>query len=78
MDSPNIPSQRLRRKHSIAAGQNTTYFLARPNEKLSDLPRHPEEVEHADDCASCGQEKAEDPIVCEKVCYPDFLGRYTE
>ncbi|KAH9926935.1 RCC1/BLIP-II [Fomitopsis serialis] len=31
-------------------GQNTTYFLANPNEKLSDLPRHPADLDSPDHC----------------------------
>ncbi|SJL16851.1 related to SRM1  len=30
---------------SVAPGQNTTLFLVRPSDKMSDLPRHPVEVE---------------------------------
>ncbi len=54
----------------IAAGQNTTFFLASPNEKLSNLPRHPEEVEAPDVCVVCNEDKGDDdpPLECEKVC----------
>lgn len=53
---------------SIAAGQNTTYFLAKPNDKMSELPRHPDEVEHPEECIVCGKdEEGNSPLICEKV-----------
>ena len=52
---------------SIAAGQNTTYFLAVPGE--TELPRHPEEVDHHEACIVCQKDlgDAELEIECEKV-----------
>jgi len=60
----------------IAAGQNTTFFLASPNEKLSNLPRHPEEVEAPDVCVVCNEDKGDDdpPLECEKCDFPYHLG----
>lgn len=57
--------------NSIAASQNTTFFLARPNEKLSDLPRHPEAVDSPDECVVCNTDRGEDdsPLECEKVAF---------
>lgn len=55
---------------SVAAGQNTTFFLARPNEKLSELPRHPMQLEGVPEtCVICEEEKGDDdsPLECEKV-----------
>lgn len=53
----------------IAAGQNATLFLARPNQKLSDLPRHPEQVDTPETCVVCNKETGDDdsPLECEKV-----------
>ena len=57
-----------------AAGAHTTYFLARPNDKLSELPIHPELSDLSELCIVCEQEKGEDdsPLECEKVCTPFF------
>ena len=59
---------------SIAAGQNTTFFLARPNEKLSDLPRHPADLDTPQECIVCCHDNGEDdsPLECDKVhaCLP--------
>ena len=54
---------------SVAGGQNTTYFIAKPSDKVSDLPRHPDEVEHSEDCCVCGKDEGEEnyPLICEKV-----------
>ena len=54
---------------SIAAGQNTTLFLAKPNEKFSDLPRHPEEIDAPAHCVKCNTDNGEDdsPLECDKV-----------
>jgi hypothetical protein len=54
---------------SIAAGQNTTLFLAKPNEKLSDLPRHPVDVQPPPFCIKCNKDNGEDdsPLECDKV-----------
>ncbi|EMD39122.1 hypothetical protein CERSUDRAFT_46878, partial [Gelatoporia subvermispora B] len=59
----------------IAPAQNTTFFLAKPNEKLSDLPRHPLEVEAPEACVVCGQDTGDDdPLLeCEKCDYPHHL-----
>jgi hypothetical protein len=52
---------------SISASQNTTFFLVRPNEKYSNLPRHPAEVEAPEVCVVCRKDTG-DPLECEKVC----------
>ena len=53
----------------VAAGQNTTFFLVKPNEKYSDLPRHPIDVEPPELCVECEQDTGEDAslLECEKV-----------
>jgi hypothetical protein len=64
----------------IAAGQNTTFFLAkRPSsssspasadakeEKWNDLPRFPAVVDVPEDCVVCRLEKEEDLLECDKV-----------
>ena len=55
---------------SIAAGQNTTLILAKPNEKFSDMPRHPEEIDAPSHCVKCNKDNGEDdsPLECDKVC----------
>lgn len=61
----------------VAAGQNTTFFLAKPNQKLSDLPRHPYELQGVPEaCAVCGKDKGEEdsPLECEKCDTPYHLG----
>jgi hypothetical protein len=59
----------------IAAGQNTTLILARPNAKLSELPRHPFEVDAPPLCVACEKEtEDDDPLECEKCDYPYHLG----
>ncbi|KAG8808766.1 hypothetical protein FRC17_003791, partial [Serendipita sp. 399] len=52
----------------VAPGAHTVYFLAAPNDGLSDLPAHPEVQAPAPHCLVCGTEKgAEDsPLECEK------------
>ncbi|TFK48358.1 RCC1/BLIP-II [Heliocybe sulcata] len=59
----------------VAAGQNTTFFLARPNEKFSDLPRHPVDVDAPELCLACGKENGEDdsPLACDKCDNPYHL-----
>lgn len=56
---------------SIAASQNTTFFLAKPNSKMSDLPRHPFEVNPPSACVACGKEEEgeeeEQALQCDKV-----------
>ena len=56
---------------SIAAGQHTTLFLAKPNDKFSDLPRHPFEVDAPELCLVCENENGEDdsPLECDKVSF---------
>ena len=53
----------------MAAGQNTTFFLARPNDKFSDLPRHPADLDTPQDCIVCSQDNGDDdsPLECDKV-----------
>ena len=55
--------------HRVAAGQNTTFFLVKPNEKYSDLPRHPLEMEPPELCVECEKDTGEDEslLECEKV-----------
>ncbi|KAF8584248.1 RCC1/BLIP-II [Ramaria rubella] len=58
----------------IAAGQNTTFFLARPNQKLSDLPRHPIQLDGVPQaCVVCEEDKGDDddPLECEKASICD-------
>ncbi|KAI0358134.1 RCC1/BLIP-II [Trametes cingulata] len=59
----------------IGAGQNTTYFLVHPNDKYSDLPRHPVDIEAPDLCFVCDQDNGEDdpPLECDKCDYPYHL-----
>jgi len=61
--------------HSIAAAQNTTIFLAQPNDKFSDLPRHPEEVDAPNLCVTCNKDNGEDdsPLECDKCDAPYHL-----
>ncbi|EPT01146.1 hypothetical protein FOMPIDRAFT_1121068, partial [Fomitopsis schrenkii] len=55
----------------IAGGQNTTFFLAKPNEKLSDLPRHPVDLESPDQCLVCNTEDDDTPMLaCDKCDHP--------
>lgn len=53
----------------VAAAQNTTLFLAAPNEKLSDLPRHPYDMEAPEACVVCKKDEGDDDTLleCEKV-----------
>ena len=53
----------------VAGGQNTTFILAVPSEKLSELPRHPEDVNPPDICVVCDEDTGEDdsPLACDKV-----------
>lgn len=59
----------------IAAGQNTTLLLAKPNEKFSDMPRHPEEVDASSHCVKCSRDNGEDdsPLECDKCDSPWHL-----
>lgn len=66
--------------YSVAAGQNTTVILAKPNEKFSDMPRHPEDVSPPLLCVGCNKNHGEDdnPLECDKVRFPLILnGRTT-
>ncbi|KAF7309577.1 PHD-type domain-containing protein [Mycena indigotica] len=57
----------------LAAGQNTTFFLVRPNEKYSDLPRHPEVDNVPETCVECGIDHGDDGpevLECEKCDAP--------
>ncbi|THG99799.1 hypothetical protein EW026_g2605 [Hermanssonia centrifuga] len=60
----------------IAAGQNTTFFLAKPSDKLSDLPRHPVDVEPPEVCVVCNEDNGDDdsPLACDKCDYPYHIG----
>jgi hypothetical protein len=57
---------------SIAAGQNTTLFLAHPNDKYSDMPRHPVDLVTPQVCVGCGKDDG-DPLECDKVCFRFLL-----
>ncbi|KAH9479125.1 Protein RCC2-like protein [Psilocybe cubensis] len=59
----------------IAAGQNTTVLLAKPNEKFSDMPRHPEDVSPPLLCVGCNKDEGEDdnPLECDKCDAPWHL-----
>lgn len=56
----------------IAAGQNTTLFLAKPNDKFSELPRHPEDVQPPTSCPRCRRDEG-DPLECDKCESPWHL-----
>ncbi|KAK0215160.1 regulator of chromosome condensation 1/beta-lactamase-inhibitor protein II [Armillaria fumosa] len=58
---------------SVAPGQNTTLFLVRPSDKMSDLPRHPVEVEVSDACLICRKEDEEEALECDKCDNPYHL-----
>lgn len=66
-----IFDMRLSLNFSIAAGQNTTLLLARPNEKFSDLPRHPIDVQPPAFCVVCSKDTGDEdsPLQCDKVIY---------
>jgi len=61
---------------SIAAGQNTTFFLAKPSSKLSDLPRHPVDVHPSPECIVCGIDEGDDDaaLQCDKVSTSVIFG----
>ncbi|KAG8870194.1 hypothetical protein FRC20_000247 [Serendipita sp. 405] len=52
----------------VAPGAHTVYFLAAPNDGLSDLPAHPEVQTPPAHCLVCNAEKGADdsPLECEK------------
>ncbi|KAH6915623.1 regulator of chromosome condensation 1/beta-lactamase-inhibitor protein II [Coprinopsis sp. MPI-PUGE-AT-0042] len=56
----------------IAAGQNTTILLVHPNDKFSDLPRHPEDVQPPTVCGGCKKDDG-DPLECDKCDAPWHL-----
>jgi hypothetical protein len=56
----------------IAAGQNTTLFLVKPNEKFADMPRHPVELEAPETCVGCERDYG-DPLTCDKVCFDSIV-----
>ena len=53
----------------VAAGQNTTLFLAKPSEKYSDLPRHPFDMMAPEYCVICSKDTGDEdpPLECDKV-----------
>jgi hypothetical protein len=57
---------------SVAAGQNTAFFLVTPNEKYSDLPRHLVELDTPDECLVCHKDHG-DPLACDKVAFFSIL-----
>ncbi|KAG2143761.1 regulator of chromosome condensation 1/beta-lactamase-inhibitor protein II [Suillus bovinus] len=61
---------------SVAAGQHTTLFLAKPNAKFSDLPRHPLEVDAPELCVVCDKDNGDDDpaLECDKCDHPYHLG----
>ena len=60
-----------RKWNSVIGGQNTTLFLVTPNEKYSELPRHPVELDTPDECMVCHKDDG-DPLACDKVCTRSF------
>lgn len=58
---------------SVAAAQNTTFFLAKSSQQLSDSPRHPVDLEGVpESCAGCHLDKGDEDetlLECEKVCF---------
>lgn len=63
----------------VAAGQNTTFFIARPSDKLSDLPRHPEDMMAPDLCVVCDRDEGDENslLVCERCDNPYHLACLT-
>ncbi|KAJ7230705.1 regulator of chromosome condensation 1/beta-lactamase-inhibitor protein II [Mycena pura] len=64
----------------IAASQNTTFFIAKPIGKYSDLPRHPIDVDPPETCIQCGEDHGEDGpevLECEKCDAPYHLSCLT-
>ncbi|KAJ7132156.1 RCC1/BLIP-II [Mycena epipterygia] len=64
----------------IAAGQNTTLFIAKPEGKYSDLPRHPIDVDPPEACIQCGEDHGDDGpevLECEKCDAPYHLACLT-
>ncbi|KAG2364307.1 regulator of chromosome condensation 1/beta-lactamase-inhibitor protein II [Suillus spraguei] len=61
---------------SVAAGQHTTLFLAKPNTKFSDLPRHPLEIDAPELCIVCEKDNGDDDpaLECDKCDHPYHLG----
>ncbi|THH33373.1 hypothetical protein EUX98_g865 [Antrodiella citrinella] len=59
----------------LAPAQNTTFFLAEVNEKLSDLPRHPLDMEAPELCVMCSKDNGDEdsPLECEKCDNPYHL-----
>lgn len=59
---------------AVAAGQNTTVLIAQPNEKMSDLPRHPD-VDAPEICVVCNREKeGSEPLICDRCDFPYHTG----
>ncbi|KAF8521621.1 regulator of chromosome condensation 1/beta-lactamase-inhibitor protein II [Hysterangium stoloniferum] len=66
---------------ALAAAQNTTFYLAKPSQKVSDLPRHPAHLEGVPDkCIICGVDKSggsedgdPDLLECEKCDTPHHI-----
>lgn len=68
----NIPLQEIE-IIDIAPGQNTTVLLAKPNDdKFSDLPRHPIDVQPPQECVGCKRDDG-DPLECDKCDAPWHL-----
>jgi hypothetical protein len=58
--------------NSVIGGQNTAFFLVTPNEKYSELPRHPVELDTPDECMICHKDDG-DPLACDKVRTRPFI-----
>ncbi|KAI0316141.1 RCC1/BLIP-II [Amylostereum chailletii] len=65
--------------YDVIAGQNTAYYLVTPNDKYSDLPRHPVDLEAPEECMLCGKDNGEhdSPLACDKCDSPYHLGCLT-
>lgn len=61
--------------NSVIGGQNTAFFLVTPNEKYSELPRHPVELDTPDECMICHTDDG-DPLACDKVRTRCFISTH--
>ncbi|CAD6577989.1 MAG: hypothetical protein TREMPRED_002079 [Tremellales sp. Tagirdzhanova-0007] len=58
----------------VSAGAFFTLFLARPNDSLSNIPRHPVHVASASLCLICNMDNGVAPLECEKCDEPYHTG----
>jgi hypothetical protein len=65
-----------RKLNSVIGGQNTAFFLVTPNEKYSELPRHPVELDTPDECMICHKDDG-DPLACDKVRTRSFISTHS-